>query len=71
MKSFGVTIVLPRFIRSDEVRAFEMSVLKSFCGGKLTLAQSVERLALDCRAGSGGVDSRDRTNTQGLKVPEE
>jgi len=47
MKSFGVTIVLPRFIRSDEVRAFEMSVLKSFCGGKLTLAQSVERLTAE------------------------
>ena len=47
MKSFGVTIVLPRFIRSDEVRAFETSVLKSFCGGKLTLAQSVERLTAE------------------------
>ena len=32
------------------------------------LAQSVERV--DCRAGGRGLDSRGRTNTQGLKITE-
>ena len=49
-------------VNESRIRLVELTELPA------VLAQSVERV--DCRAGGCGLDSRGRTNTQGLKITE-
>ena len=49
-------------VNESRIRLVELTELTA------VLAQSVERV--DCRAGGRGLDSRGRTNTQGLKITE-